>query len=395
MGSSKQQTAAEAMEKTKNFVRGVNLERVDEDVLSRYVKKIGLKPKDGSVREMVVALSDHFADLEGTLTCAGDTGCGGVSSSDLPECPYCGAADGTAPSGEVAAEAPAEGGEEMRVAPGESIGAAKARRKAAPKKKASNKRKDQPTALAPVATTEVITVRELDKAVRDIRKLETEGAMAVWRIGRVMLDVHNRGVFATRRDEHGKQSYRHFSAWVMAETSFTSRYAYELMSLAEKYTEETVCELGPTKLRVIARVPDDVKRETLLNRARSELLTRSQLEREVKELGEGSGDAGLRRGEEGARDGRGSEGANRARRAGRDRVLQERMEEKGVTVTIRPGRLEIPMFARVPDGKPVTRAFDLADEPYALEDTLNGIKVRYVLKMTDEGIVLAIDRTRE
>lgn len=391
---SKKQTAAEAMTATAeamtataHLVRGINLNKVDEAVVTRYVKKLGLKPVDDSLREKVVVLADRFMDKKSPneITCD-KGGCGGVSDDSVEECPYCGAAD----SAESDDEEPTSD-----VAPktDEVINRTQAR----PKKKKAKKLEPartarETTALVPVPTAEVQSAKDLDKAVKAIRSYQVEGAMSLWKIGTVLNEVHTKGLFGLRLNGDGKRMHRTFGMWVQKElVGIGVRYAYDLMSVAETFSEDVARTEGVTKLRVIARIPDEAKRNNLIARSKQELLTRNQLLEAAAQETEGKEPRDTGR----ANNARGRGGETPAVREARVRKAKDRAEEKGVTITIRPGEVAIPMLKRVKDGDPPERAFDVGDAPYCVEDTLNGIKVRYLIELQEDGLCLVIQRTRE
>lgn len=394
------------------ILRGVTLTRVDRKHLMTVVKKLNLST-DTSIDSMVVTLADHLIRLHKPnpvelLDC---NFCGGPSDATFDLCPYCGLSEEGADKAKAKADAeekakpPAEDVKapkekkprssakekpEASAPPAPPVKPAKPPKEPKPEKAAGpGVKKAKTDALAPVVHQgEIVTAKELDDKVAEFKKVQVDIVGNHWNLGRLLGETHN--LYKLRTDDKGAQKYKNWGQFVSSELDITPAYAYDLVGVSLAFTEEDIRLVGVTKLRVLARIPDEAKKKNLLERAKAELngkpaLTRNQLEAEAKKDGPLPNRQGL---------GGGSVGGEDAAKKRAEKAA-ERAKNKGVTVVIQPGRISIPLYNAKLSKKAPVRAFDLSDEPYGVEGMLNGIKVRYVISKEQDGLVLTVERVRE
>lgn len=374
------------------LLRGVDLTRVDRKHLTKICKAANLQC-DTSIDSMVATLADmlvkkHKADPKQLLRC---DFCGGSSDSTFDVCPYCGLNDeeGTKKAEELKAKEPK---------PEKPAKAAKAPKEDKAPGVAKTKGKGPKSDLAVVHTAELVSTRDLDDSVAEIKKIQLDIVDNHWLLGKKLQESHEKNLYKLRLDSNNKPKYRSWGQWVEAELEISPRYAFDLAATSMVFTQEQIKEFGVTKLRVLARIPEEAKRQNLLEKARGELngkpMTRTEVERAAKQGGTLPARKGLGGGSHGDEASTTERVSKRAQKAAEKAA--EREKNEGVTVVVQPGRISIPLFNGNPPkkGGPV-RAFSLDDEPQAIEDTLNGIKTTYKLVRETEGLVLVVERVRE
>lgn len=395
------------------ILRGVKLACVDRKHLTKVVKSLNLST-DTSIDSMVVSLADHLIrkhklQPEQLLDC---NFCSGPSDATFSVCPYCGKSDEEADKAVAEAEAKAAEEAAKKPAEPEAKSAKKPRSSAAAKKdppappakpekqaKPPGVKKTKSAALAIVQDpvvhqAELVssdpnalgTVADLDEKVANIRKIQVDLVDGHWQLGKLLGETWT---MYKLRVEEGKPKYRNWGQFVSSELGFTPQYAYDLVGVSTAFTEADIRLVGVTKLRIIARIPDEAKRQNLLERAKNELggkpMTRNEIDKEAKAGGDLPNRKAL---------GGGSVGGDAAAIKRKEKA-EERAKNKGVSVVIQPGRVTIPLYNAKLSKKEPVRAFDLSDEPHGVEDMLNGIKVRYVLSKEQDGLVLTVERVRE
>lgn len=374
-------------------LRGVDTSKADRKSLTKTIKTLGIAC-DTSIDSMVASLADFLIKLHKKtpaelLRC---DWCGGSSDLTFAACPYCGLTDEESSKKAAEEEKLKEKAEAKQEA--QAINAKppkKARSEAVTNGAAAKPGVKKTTAIEKVHKAELVTAVALDKAVAEIKQIQVNIVDNHWLLGQKIAEVHEKNLFKLRLAEDGKPKYTNFGQWVVAELEIGARYALDLAAISKVFTEQTIKEVGVTKLRVLARIPEEAKRANLVAAAKGELtggkpLTRNQLEAAATKDGPLPPRKGLGGGSRGGEDA----AAKRAEKAA------ARAAEKGVTVVIQPGRVSIPLFSgmRAKELEPM-RAYDLSDEPIGLEDTLNGLKVRYTIEKDADGLVLVVERTRE
>ncbi len=383
------------MSETAQRLRGVDLTRVDRKCLTKVVKTMKL-PCDTSVESMVAALADHLIKLHKTepeklLEC---DYCHGSSDKTFTVCPYCGKSDTDA----ATAEAPVPAEPEKRLvnvggkAPKPAVEKVTDSVPTADKPKRGKKAAEAPAPVAPVAlavvhSAEIVSSKELDDVVTEIKQIQVNIVENHWLLGQKLGATWE--LYKLRTDEKNLPKYKNWPQFVQEELDLTPRYAFDLVAVSRAFTQADIQQVGVTKLRVIARIPDEAKKQTLLEKAKQEVngkpvVSRVEIEKEARQDGLLPGRRTL--------DGRQVTEESVAKRAEK---ATARAAAKGITVVLQPGRITLPLFATAKSKSKPKRAVDLADQPQAVEDLLNGVKVRYLIQKEDDGLVLVIERIRE
>lgn len=399
-------------------LRGVTLARVDRKHLAKVVKQIGLNC-DTSVDSLVGTFSDHIvkvhkSDPDSLLEC---NYCGGASDVSFDVCPYCGLTDEEAnkkadeapPVPEApplvnarAAKAPKPPKEKPATAP-EAPTEPPADEK--PKKGPGRPKKDKsvpgPTPEEPVHTAEIVksgetvivngevmTVQHLDATVAAIKNLQADIVENHWLLGQKLGETWE--LFKLRTNDDNSPKYKNWASFVAEEIQITPRYAFDLVAVSKAFSAEDIREVGVTKLRILARIPDEVKQKNLLEEAKRELngkpaMSRTELEQKARADGPLPPRPTL--------DGRVNTEETVEKRA---RKAKDRADAAGVSMVVQMGRVTLPMFAgKKSRESSLARAQDVKDEPEAVEDLLNGVKVRYRIAKEADGLVLVVERVRE
>lgn len=116
-----------------------------------------------------------------------------------------------------------------------------------------------PVALAahimPSPQKQGLTVKDLDNAVQTVRRLKVDASLNCWDLGKTLADVHERQLWKLRTDDRGVALFKSFDRWCIREVNITSKWAKELIKVAEHYRREQIARLGPTKCSVLLQLP--------------------------------------------------------------------------------------------------------------------------------------------
>lgn len=379
-----------------SLVRGVDLNLVNLTVLNAALAEAGIKvTAKMKVDERVSLLADHDAEKIGpdpTLGGACDK-CGGVSLIARPSCPFCGTGeDQPAADSPVAKPAPRSKKEAAAKAP-------KAEKPAkAPKVKPEKPAKAEPEAkpekpskaLAKAPATQITAtqVKELDQTVRRLKGLISDTMSSHWKLGRELTEVMKTGIYKYRLDSGKLPAHANFAAFCSTELSLSSQYARSLMSVAEAFTEDQVRKIGVTKLKFLARVPEDLRGE-LLEKA-ADLPTRA-FEAEVQNVAPGATREPIARDDSKARP------HTRARNTTENKAKPTRaVAPNEATAVIVPERVELPMFARAMSAEteqPI-RAKTLAADPFCVYELQNGMQMHIKWVEEDDGLMTVLEFKR-
>lgn len=384
------------MSEASTVLRGVVLTKTNPTVLKRFVKKLKVDADTNDRDSMVVSIADYFKKLHKDDDPKADSkivlcdDCNGPSDDSVDACPYCGAKDGAPPATTTPEEPKPAAAKKAKGAKAEPVVDEK-----------PTKVKGKGAKLAVVEhKAEIVSAGELDRAVEEIKEAELSIVGNHWKIGSVLADIVARGLFKLRLNDKGKPAYTSFGQMVEKEIQYSPRYAYALIGISQTFSEKQIREvdadgrrLGVAKLRPMVKIPDEAKRNQLLERAKKETLSREQIEEEAKKLAAGApagrpaGGSGFRGGEAGAK--KATDAATEARR----KRSEAKEKEQGVTAVFQLGRTTLPLIKS--NGGEDARAFSIADEPTAVEETINGIKIRYRVVEEAEGWSLVVERTRD
>ena len=366
----------------RNNISGVEIGKVDRKHLIAVMKKLKIEfNAEDDTDALTVAAYAHFdknTPEDDQVQC---DACNGISSSDLDACPYCGAENDEESSAAAESDhndAPAPKAE----APKESQAMTTTTNETGKKKSKSN------GAAAPSESKAlVVDAKELDKAVSDIRDLQTEGAVNYWKIGRRVLDVF-KGQLWKQRVAEEKQVFRSFDSWCKEELDMTPAHAYQVMDVAEHFTEAKVKQFGASKLMLVAQAPE--KAQPKLLEAVEKGASWRDVKKEVTALKKRSGHR--RPAREGAKANRSTEAASKARSEKATKAKKE------VTVAKLLGRETVKLFC-----KPTTKKYDekslkaakkIDDVPWGKLELINGVVQEFFIQRGGDGSLRLIVQTQ-
>lgn len=359
---------------------------------------------EGTDEELVERLVASESTKKGLAQC--DV-CHGISSAaDHAACPFCGSADEPPPKAAKSKKpetvaAPEEAKPPTRTRtqksePPKVTSPPRGVEKAEPSTKKPKKSKDLEAPSAPLkpkpqklvrvvpTDTEVVSVKTLDSAVKEIRKAQEQGGQAVYTIGRKLIEIEEQGLF-TLRTEQGKQKFRTMKEFCEDELGINKAYAQKLADVARAFTPEDMKVVGPTKLALLVSVKPGEDRDRLLEAAKSGV-TRGSLEAEVKKLDDGARGREVHRG--GMRGHVGEVSGPLPSKKPRAQVEVEPSEP--LTTVVFQDQVQQLVFLDAA-GQPTKKA----DGATATEVSANGVVLKYEILKNDEGhLSLRITRQR-
>lgn len=374
----------------------INLDKVDAKVVDKYLAKFELKGTGGlnarvSLLEKYQEKETPTADL--STPC---TNCGGASDMNLPECPYCGSSD--------MGDAPTTPPVDPPVVPAVAAPAAPAPAKVGllrPVKGKGKAKVDPPQPLPPLVVdtsgTELVGATELDEAVDRARTALRAGATSYWDLGRAALDIFERQLWKQRL-EAGKQKYTSWNSFCKAELGMSHPNAFSVMDAAKAFSREDFETIGHTKLSMVLRLPEG-QRQQILEEAKAGHLPKARLLEIVQStVGDKRRDTG--RGKRGGGtlvSGAKATAALKEKAAARKKERTVLKPSGEVTAVSQLGRTKLKLLARPKKdatGKPA-RAVSLAQDPWCVEELINGVEVRYTVVKEAAGLTLIIQRSRK
>lgn len=285
----------------KNEIGGFWVGRVDRAVMLDFIRGFGLEvDQDGSAEQIAVGLSLHFKETTSKADMCKCTECSGESPTDLDACPFCGDSeeveddedDDDSEGGDPIVEgdehddrasdtaidrhgeeppsalvsSPDLGDDALELSEAEEPPAAKPAKSPSKAKEKKSKMELVHTngaangaskkASTKGSTVTSLATRELDKAVAEVKKLKTEGAVSYWQLGQKILEINEKGLWKLRTTDDNKASYKSFEQFVHTELNISGNYAYSAMDVARDYTLEQVREIGSsTKAILLLKVP--------------------------------------------------------------------------------------------------------------------------------------------
>lgn len=251
-----EETPVEANGEVVEMHRGIRLDRVKSELLTKYMQENGLTIptiEGADFKTNLIAMLDVYADHAATFgkkkslvcTIGDDAGCGALSDKSLPACPVCGESD----EGE-------EGTAEDATA----------------------------DSLAIFDDNAIVVQRDaLDAAVQQINELSNESAKNFYEQGLLLKKIHDERLYKARRDASNMPVYRNFNEFMKEVHGITSRFALQLIEIASGFQQDDVLKLGVSKLLIVGRAEGE-KREQLLTSAR-EGKGLQDLKQEAKTLG--------------------------------------------------------------------------------------------------------------
>lgn len=112
-------------------------------------------------------------------------------------------------------------------------------------------------------SSEVHTVKDLDKAVSEARRFHSEGAVAYWRLGKTIHGIIDNQLWKLRNDDNGKPKYRSTDGFIHFELKMTPTSAYLAAKVSQNYTEAQARDYGTSKLGLILQAPNPVQKKLM------------------------------------------------------------------------------------------------------------------------------------
>lgn len=272
---------------------GIDTATVKFEVIDAYLKKLGLSA-EGSEALRLSRLNDAMQLVPNKASKLGNCStCRGKSHVDLVRCPFCGDSDADAtvisqrsdaldPEAAVISElkqfivkqmiadeqAAADKAAKEKPVTAPSPVAGQSSLVAVPvaaRSKRAAKKSEQQAALALDDSKEetIATALDLDKSAAQIRICLSSAAKSIFDAAVLLYDVFERKLWLQRRKTDGTSMFETFTAWVLEEMPFDSKYAYQLLDLPKFFTREQVEQIGSTKLMLSLRI-DEAERRRML-----------------------------------------------------------------------------------------------------------------------------------
>lgn len=375
----------------------VNLEKADPKMVAKYLAHYNLSVT-GSLNAQINALEKHTKEtVEEADMSSPCTVCGGESDFNLPECPYCGTVETndqppvlakTVEDDDVDSARPTNGGHVVPPGTEAATAAKKGKQKMGRPKPTPKAKKKADAPAEPVAhTAELVHSKDLDDAVDRVNVALRAGASSYWELGTALLEIFDKQLWK-QRVVGGKQSFSSWNLFCRDELGMSPGNTFSIMDASRAFSKKDFEDIGHSKLILMLRLPKE-RQQMLLEEAKQGRLPRARL----KEIVEGEGEVrttGRRKDKSG--------GAAAAATAKRERSAKRRQPDGEITAVSQLGRTKLKLWARPPAKKPnakPTRAVSVTQDPWAEEQLVNGVVVRYVIVKTASGLELIIERNRE
>ena len=233
------------------------------------------------------------------------------------------------------------------------------------------------------------TVKDLDKAIAEVRRLGGERAASHFELGRKILEINESKLWKLRMGEDGKTPlYKSFEAFVHHELSMSPSHAYNAIECAKNYASaDEIRQLGGTSNAVLILKAAPADRPRLVEKAKSGA-TKREMAKEVAESRKKNGPAKQsQQAKAGAR-------AQEVTKAAKAKVAEK------ITVANITGTRTIKLYKKPESLKglkwpPEKRAGKLGDTPFGRLELQPGV-VQYFSVLQKEGeLVLNIQTVRE
>ena len=363
-------------------VCGVNLNKVDGKSLSDALKKalnkkISIKSiADGGSYEVLTStvreLSEHFKSVTKDQDIMACDLCGGGSTADFDECPFC--------AGKAEADI-TEGGAMVISSTEADI--------STPLRTVLDSPEDDDTVITnPQRIIHGFTEQTLNEEMLRISAAQEAGSTALWIVSVTLRKIYDGDLWKLRNDEDGKPKYKSFSKFLAEEVPLHERTVWRMIEVAKQLKESQLKKYGQTILRGLLAAPKEDRDELLEKIDLNEIKGSRALQKEVQTLRKKKGISIL----EGA--GRGdSTGAKQATLA--SAALSEK--RKLITVPFPAGRKTIHLFSYSSDKKAEPkRAKKVSDRPWGKFETSTGVTLYVALvENASNQLDITIEARRE
>lgn len=360
--------------------------KLRDHYVAQAAEKLGVTPAKILSEDRTPAIEEALGECDQ---------CGGVSTFDLPMCPYCGDADTSG------APAPAAKKDEKTKKPAavpaaiEKAPADAASRWHDPKLEANTIEKVDPA-----------SEKKLDKAVAHIQELKTNFHECHWKLGQAIRDIHAKELWKFRTKE-ARVAYADFDAFCRAELGFSRATAYRFMDVAAEFTAKQVSEIGPTKLTHLLGLEEGKKKE-LIARAEGGASER-EIAKEAKEARGATPRETGRSSPKLAASAASPEKRQKLSSAAKDRANTNAakkgaavMKSEGrVTIAQIEGKKTIKLYAKPATGKRgvsdlanLRRARKVNDMPFGFFDLANGVRQWVEVRANAAGELELVIETR-
>lgn len=252
------------------------------------------------------------------------------------------------------------------------------------------------TALARASKSEVVTAKDLDKAIHEVEKLKKEygestldAAETYWQMGRKLLEINEGQLWKMRVDEKGKATYKSWDQFVTRELSMSPQQSYAAIDIGREYDSPKVLrEIGQTKAANILKAAP-VDRPALVEAAKNGATVR-EINAKVKKSRAKHGSP--KKDKQQAKAGKKAAAKTNAAAATRS---------ERVSITSFEGSKTVKLYAKPDTMKGVDfsklkRAKTLADKPFGRVEMANGlVQTITLVKNADGEMFLKIDTRRE
>jgi hypothetical protein len=386
-------------------VVGVDLDKVNELVFSRYCAKYGLIRTNSLTNDIALfsAKIMQVVDRKKVVCC--DT-CGGTSSIEDPECPYCGTCDGEMPVIENNLTKPPE--------PIIVTSKTKAIAKPQPTKGNAQDAKEallrtlEPTleamGIEPEISTDLavhqsqdIEVANISDAIEAVKQAKELTVVCHWQLGQTILKCFKNDLWKQLKDEEGGVRYTNFYRFCENELGLSGRYCHSLMDIASSFSADDVAKIGVAKLGIILRLPEQDRDKLLIETRQG--IPYSELSVKVRELNSESPPPWSRKGIPII-----SPSESDPDKPIRSNIIvaPPSVIERVITTTHAETRIHIPLYCNggandfIDEGNtPLRRATRLADDPVGEEYSINGVCIKYMLICNQKNeLELVVERRK-
>jgi len=383
----------------RNGISGVLVSKIDRAHLAGVLKDLNLDFDDDATDEQlsIIAFNHFDSKTKADDKCQCDA-CFGVSTVDLDACPYCGDSgevqeEKAAPPAVVTAPATIEDPQKvLDAAPKDEPATAspkKGKRTMATTSETTTKKNGKANGVNGASTAMVVhDAKELDAAVSEIRTLQSDGAVAMWRLGERIKHLYDKQLWKQRVEQPAKgapkQVYKSFDKFCHEELGMTPASAYSVMDVAAHFEEKQVAALGTSRLALVLQAPEP-QQPKLLKKV-EEGATWRELKQEVSAIKKKSGHRRPPRA--GAKANRNTEAASKARTT---------TAAKQITVAKLLGRETVKLYC-----KPTTKKFEIddlkpakkiGDAPYGRLELINGVLQEFFVQQGSDGSIKLIVHT--
>ena len=347
---------------TSEVVLGVTLSMVDVPRLRAYAKELKLKVggKDdaeklvSAVTEKMIAESKKNPD--GFVQC--DPGCGAISASELPACPFCGkGGDEEAKAEEPEHEAkPKTNG--LAVVP-----------------------KSSPSSTSLVHAS---PKQDLKRILGQVRGFVKDWQNCAWDIGErlILLAAEGPDRPALWKLEKGEdkvqQKYKSFSAFVKAEVGISEEMAKTCVYAAKEFKREQLTGFTVSKLSIVLNAPESEQRK-LLGKAGAK--TAKELVGEVRELNIKHGEKLKAKGQK--------DPTEKRRKARQERAKKENAAKdasKGITTFVLDGKsATAKLYKKDKDNDGELIQASSVTDAWGWIEGKNGVQLVFRLEKNDDG----------